>query len=657
MDILKQGIGAARKLLERDSQKHYVEAKLPQHETLGAKKARAEALVKSREQLGYKFVSDEKLRVPISDLISPRHSKEQSTTNMGLELITLLDWLEGQAENRMAIIANLKVWQAISKLPNKSSILETVAGAVKATASKSGLTELASNLSPLAIFRKLGTPAKDDELADVEFAEFRSLSAYTNPFAVFDAPSICGKWMDDKIFAAQRLAGLNPMAIQGVNTEEGSDEGVNWTLLRAKLSSKIDDSCIACFGLDMGLDEAAKQKRLYVCDYEALSEIEIVTEAPGIKQDKLLAPIALYVKADDHPGLQLAAIQLDQAWDSEVMLAKDKRNPGMANNWLMAKMIIQASDVNYNQAINHLLETHLIEDGIAVATRRHFAENHPLFILLSIHFTALLTINKAGEKLLLAPTGMMQEILETGLDGALQLMSKRYETWHFDDLDFPERLRKRGVSDSDALTYFPYRDDGLLVWRVLGDYAEAYVKNYYDSEAEVAADYELQAWAAELSEKTPGFPSEIGTIAELVTVIHRILWTAGPQHAAVNFPQVDYFAFVPNMPTAFYANPPADFSNHTVTDEELLAFLPPASKTAGQMEVAFALSGYHHDELLDYYDELEPSASSICKKFYDRLQGDVTVEITRRNKQRETQEGLLPYPYFLPSNIPNSTSV
>ena len=34
-------------------------------------------------------------------------------------------------------------------------------------------------------------------------------------------------------------------------------------------------------------------------------------------------------------------------------------------------------------------------------------------------------------------------------------------------------LQKRGVED---LPYFPYRDDGLLIWKEVGAFAEDYVK-------------------------------------------------------------------------------------------------------------------------------------------------------------------------------------
>jgi arachidonate 15-lipoxygenase len=236
-------------------------------------------------------------------------------------------------------------------------------------------------------------------------------------------------------------------------------------------------------------------------------------------------------------------------------------------------------------------------------------------------------------------------------------MKERYDTWTFDDLDFPERLKSRGVDDDVALPYFPYRDDGLLLWEVLGRYVEAYLNNYYESDTDVQEDYELQAWAVELSLKVKGFSSNVDGIISLKTIVQRMIWTAGPQHASVNFPQIEYFGFVPNYPTAFYTEPPKNLSSATISNKDLLRFLPPAEKAAAQIEVAIALSGYHYDSLLDYYEKLEPSAAAICKRYYDELRGPISEEIEERNRQREEQRGLLAYPYFLPKNVPNSTSV
>jgi hypothetical protein len=45
------------------------------------------------------------------------------------------------------------------------------------------------------------------------------------------------------------------------------------------------------------------------------------------------------------------------------------------------------------------------------------------------------------------------------------------------------------------------------------------------------------------------------------------------------------------------------------------------------------------------------------QEYYDALHGGIKSEIDKRNKGREATQGLLPYSFFLPGNIPNSTSV
>lgn len=616
-----------------------VTASLPQKNSAQKKLMRMGDLQVRQSVLKFKVFDDDPEKAEEDRFLLP-------LSDMGPELLLrelniLRPWLEGQIENRLSLLANEALWKSIQKLPGKSKKMEAMSSVLEDVKESSKYKENTVSDDALAMFIKLETPATQSIMENVGFDAFQTLASYCNSYAILDVPEISGKWQDDKVFASQRLAGLNPMAIQRVTHEsEESGVGISWQKLNAKLSAKIGREALAHFGLDMELEEAVKQRRLFACDYEALKDIKPDEKAPGIQQKKLLAPIALYIKSDNYDGLQLLAIQLDQTADSDALLARDKNSSGRVNSWIMAKMIVQVSDVNYNQAVNHLLETHLIEDAIATATRRQLHIEHPLRVLLTHHFTALLAINKAGEKLLLSDAGLIQQILETGLSGALQLMKERYDTWTFEDLDFPERLKARGVDDVEALPYFPYRDDGLLLWDVLGRYVGDYVNNYYESDADVQEDYELQAWAQELSEKVKGFSKNIQNISELQKILQRIIWTAGPQHAAVNFPQIEYFGFVPNYPTAFYADPPENLSATVVSNGDLLKFLPPAEKAAAQIEVAIALSGYHHDSLLDYFDKLEPSASAICKKFYEELRGATTMEIEKRNKQREEQREL-----------------
>ncbi|HYG82613.1 MAG TPA: hypothetical protein VD861_19620 [Pyrinomonadaceae bacterium] len=60
---------------------------------------------------------------------------------------------------------------------------------------------------------------------------------------------------------------------------------------------------------------------------------------------------------------------------------------------------------------------------------------------------------------------------------------------------------------------------------------------------------------------------------------------------------------------------------------------------------------------LDYHLCAEDGSEQLGRKYQQLL---VTTDRDRsvlRNQQRAAQPGLLVYPYFLPENIPNSTSV
>jgi arachidonate 15-lipoxygenase len=153
--------------------------------------------------------------------------------------------------------------------------------------------------------------------------------------------------------------------------------------------------------------------------------------------------------------------------------------------------------------------------------------------------------------------------------------------------------------------------------------------------------------------KVPGFPSQIGTREQLADIVRRIIWTAGPQHAAVNFPDTEYMAFVPHAPGATYTAP----VDGDVDEAAILRLLPPKDQTGVQVQTSFALAGYHYDQLLDYQLNTTDGSQAVVTKYYNLLQTQVRNLIEERNKQRGEQQGLLVYPYFLPENIPNSTSV
>ena len=502
----------------------------------------------------------------------------------------------------------------------------------------------------------LGVQAKI--FADVEIwkfetgnADFSKLDDYKNIFTLFTVPDIAqnGTWKDDGVFGSQRLAGLNQLAVSFVTGNSG-DEGVQWSALSPKLSSTILDAQYN----GQKLTDIMQDGRLYVTDYASLQ---------GVVPDGQfqLAPVGLYAKPKEFPGLMPLAIQLTQnPVDEYVYLAPQGATDEVNYEWLMAKSYLQCADLSQNQVVNHLAMTHLIEEAFALATHRHLAWQHPLFRLLDKHLTALMVINQLGMFTLVNKGGLVDQVLDVRLSGAMTLIQQTYASWTFDDMGLPAQLKGRGVSDTGRLPYYPYRDDGLLIWNRLGQYVDEYIGLYYKSETDVTGDYELQNWAQQLSGasdggagKVPGFPDKITTRSQLSDIIQRIIWTAGPQHAAVNFPQTEFTSFVPNAPGLITAEP----LQGVVNEGALVGLLPDKDTTAAQFKTSYALAYYHYDQLLDYHLCAEDGSEQLVRKYQQLL---VTVDrdqIVARNQQRAAQPGLLVYPYFLPENIPNSTSV
>jgi arachidonate 15-lipoxygenase len=483
-------------------------------------------------------------------------------------------------------------------------------------------------------------------------------------FTPFDKPRVVDNWDTDASFANQRVAGLNPMALNRV-TSDGSGVGLDWTSLRGKLSPEFVNAMAS--ELPNGIDDAIAAKRLYAADYVELKEVGVTGKnTAGAQAGRvLMAPIGFFFSPLSGKGLSPVGIQLDQPATSP--WATPQSNSG--TTWNAAKVYCQAADVSLNQIVNHLGMTHLIQSSFVLATLRQLATVHPLFALLTPHYVGLLPINYLGGQTLLAEGGIVDQILEPGLEGGLRLIQAAYKRWQFFDLEPDADLARRGCDDTSALPYFPYRDDGMLIWNLIDDYVKDYLHLFYgDPKADpertakaVQQDYELQAWAHELSHASPeggnvpNFPSPIQDFDTLRRIVRLLIWIAGPRHACVNFPQTEYTAFVPNQPTAIYMLPEADSNNF------ILDMMPPVEKARTQFQVSYQLAGLYFDQMLDYADNfqgdgVDARAKGIVASYKQKLDTTITDEINRRNQER-LRLGLLPYPYFLAKNIPNGTSV
>jgi arachidonate 15-lipoxygenase len=460
-------------------------------------------------------------------------------------------------------------------------------------------------------------------------------------------------WPSDGAFDFQRLGGTNPVVLERVDAVPE-----NFALREGQLAGLLPKGA--------SLAGLAKGGRLYLNDYALLEGIPMGSVGGAAKY--VPAPMGLFY-LDDAGELKALAIQLGQEPSPETVLTP-KDHP---KAWLLAKTYFQTADINHHEMATHLCRTHFILEGFAVATARQLADNHPVAVLLAPHLRILIWNNFEGRELLLSSSGLATRLLAGGLAGSVEILKRSYlghalepvggharkpiEAWTFESWDLPKALEARGVA-STHLPGYPYRDDGLLVWEAVEKFASRYVRLYYPSDEDITKDDELQAWVAELAAPDGAHVPGIAvprTLDELATILTRIIFTCGPQHAAVNFPQYDMAAFAPNMPAAAFARPPEDprAMDDPTLDAYLLQMLPSPAQAELQLQTVLKLTSYQYDRLGHYEEKdfKDPGALSLIAAFQEDLAA-VQATITARNQKRA-----YPYPWFLPERITNSTSI
>ena len=116
------------------------------------------------------------------------------------------------------------------------------------------------------------------------------------------------------------------------------------------------------------------------------------------------------------------------------------------------------------------------------------------------------------------------------------------------------------------------------MWQTIRQFVTSVLKLSYQSDHDVAGDPYIQALATEMQSATGAqlstFP-ELKTINSLVDAVTMMIHIASPLHTAVNYTQDYYTSFLPNKPTALYAEPPHTLEElRQYKEEDLIAALP-----------------------------------------------------------------------------------
>jgi arachidonate 15-lipoxygenase len=483
------------------------------------------------------------------------------------------------------------------------------------------------------------------------FQTATSLEEYNQQFVSIDVPAIATYFQEDECFAYLRIAGPNPAMLEQVRSCVGDILSQKFPVTNTQYQ--------AIMNRDDSLAKAVAEGRLYVADYAILSGA-INGTYPNTHQKYIEAPQALFaIPAIDSVSRNLrpVAIQCSQVPGPEnPIFTPAGTDASEQYAWSMAKAVVQVADGNYHEAVAHLGRTHLFIGPFVMATHRQLLPTHPLSILLRPHFEGTLNINNGAQSLLMAPKGGVDTNLAATIECARALTVAGLQTYGFNSAMLPKQLEQRGVGDLTALPLYPYRDDALLLWEAIQDWASAYLSLYYADDVAVQQDLDLQNWVAELLAFDGGRVVDFGeagqiqTLGYLIDAVTLIIFTASAQHAAVNFPQGDIMTYSPAMPLAAYAPAP---SHPIHTEDEYFELLPPLHQAQGQLELCYLLGQVYHTVLGQYDAEwfVDDRVQAPLQAFQDRLQ-EIETAIALRNQMRP-----YPYPYLQPSKIPQSINI
>ncbi|PZD70290.1 Arachidonate 15-lipoxygenase [Acaryochloris thomasi RCC1774] len=499
-----------------------------------------------------------------------------------------------------------------------------------------------------------------------------SFEDYRNLFQIIYLPDISNHFLEDRSFAAQRVAGANPLVIMQVS------ELPEYFKVTEEHYTKV-------MGKDDSLQAALDEGRIYLADYKILDEIDPGTVEVGVNGsiketiEKFgYAPLALFaIASGDCPGRLLTPVAIQCSQDAGSLIFTPPSIAAVDEErwaWRMAKTVVQVADGNYHELISHLGRTHLWIEPIALGTYRRLAK-HKLGKLLLPHFEGTFFINNAAAGSLIAKGGVVESILSGTLLSSVTLSVKAAKGYPFafNDSMLPKTFAARGVDDPQKLPDYPYRDDALLIWDAIHKWVKSYLEVYYSSDDEVLSDAVLQAWLAELVAEDGGQMTEIGevipedrrpkirTLDYLIDATTLIIFTCSVQHAAVNFTQASLMSFAPNMPLAGFNAAPTTLK---VSEADYFSMLPSLSLAEQQMNFGYTLGSVYYTQIGQYkaneveleemnqHDYFGDSRISHHLEIFQNKLKEIELTIQQRNETRPTF-----YDILLPSKIPQSTNI
>lgn len=465
---------------------------------------------------------------------------------------------------------------------------------------------------------------------DVVQTEDGYRAVFTKP--VLSPPDIADTYRTQATFAEQFVAGPDPTRL------------VRMTSVPSKFPITSDHLATVPELGAPDLHAAMAAGRVYWVDYALTEGLKAGKHTDGREKYMYTPMIALCVTADGKATLPFA-IQCGQA-------PRGRRiyTPADGYSWLLARNTVQVAHHTVHEAITHLTNTHLVAGRVLESAAVHLTKSHPVEKLMARHFAGMPFIN-AQVPVLLTPKGGWFDLMTAATVPSMNdFIAKHLNDFSFQGAALPKQFSAHKTGDAKALSHYPYRDDGMLVWNAISAWITDFVGAFYSSDAKVRADAALQSFAKHVKLRDFGpTPGGISDRQGLVEILTTLVWITGPQHAAVNFSQADWMSFCPAAPMTGFTPEPHGTGH---TEQDWMDNYPPADIAVLQVGATHLLVGARTTRIGEYGLDFAVTCAHLPAQRFKKALRDAEATINDRNTRRAR-----PYTYLQPSKVPSSISI
>ena len=308
--------------------------------------------------------------------------------------------------------------------------------------------------------------------------------------------------------------------------------------------------------------------------------------------------------------------------------------------WERARLVFTCAMQTWTVIVAHLVHVHYLTTGaFAAAAQLTLPWAHPLRRLLEPHIAGTLLVNWRANHNLLGATGAVQSAYTYPIESLATLISRGVEKFDLAHYDLPASLKRRGLDELAQSGRYPAAEDGLLIWGVLVRYVRRYVGVYFATDAQVAADAGLQAFATQLKRLTVQ-PPRLDTVDALCAALTRHIHIATVVHKQVGGMAWDFMTMPWFMPHRL---------REAATVEEML---PYREESEANLIAKWSTTPMSWPLCRDWssWAKDEPGAAAM-RALQEELK-QAGAEIDARNTKRA-----VPFPYFHPERLESSVAV